>query len=106
MQNIEGVPPILMDFLVYMEVILGKSERTTKEYYYDLRTFFRYLQCKNGRASFDDFDSVSISDITIEDLKKVSRNDLYEYMYYISSTRKNAQNARARKVSSLRSYFK
>ncbi len=106
MQHIEGIPPILKDFLVYMEVILGKSERTTKEYYYDLRTFFRYLQCKTGRASFDDFDSVSIADITIEDLKQVTRNDLYEYMYYISSTRKNAQNARARKVSSLRSYFK
>ena len=106
MQEYSDIPIVLKDFLVYMEVILGKSERTTKEYYYDLRTFFRYLQCKNGRASFDDFDSVSIASVTIDDLKAVTRNDLYEYMYYISSTRKNAQNARARKVSSLRSYFK
>ena len=106
MQKYEGAPAVLKDFLVYLEVILGKSERTTKEYYYDLRTFFRYLQCKNGRASFDEFDSASIADVSIEDLKKVTRNDLYEYMYYISSARKNAQNARARKVSSLRTYFK
>ncbi len=106
MENFQDIPIVLKDFLVYMEVILGKSEKTTKEYYYDLRTFFRYLECKNGRASFDDFDSVSIKDITIEDLKAVTRNDLYEYMYYISSARKNAQSARARKVSSLRTYFK
>ncbi len=106
MENFQDIPAVLKDFLVYLEVILGKSEKTAKEYYYDLRTFFRYLQCKNGRASFEDFDSVSISDITIEDLKTVTRNDLYEYMYYISSTRKNAQSARARKVSSLRTYFK
>jgi len=106
MQNFEDIPIILKDFLVYMEVILGKSERTTKEYYYDLRTFFRYLQCKNGRASFDDFDSVPISTVSVEDLKSVTRNDLYEYMYYISSTRNNAQSARARKVSSLRTFFK
>ena len=106
MQSFEGAPSVLKDFLVYLEVILGKSERTTKEYYYDLRTFFRYLECKNGRASFDDFNSVSIEAVTLDDLKKVTRNDLYEYMYYISSTRKNAQNARARKVSSLRTYFK
>ena len=106
MQEYQDVPAVLKDFLVYLEVILGKSEKTAKEYYYDLRTFFRYLQCNNGRASFDDFDSVSIADVTIEDLRAVTRNDLYEYMYYISSTRKNAQSARARKVSSLRTYFK
>ncbi len=106
MQNFEGAPSVLKDFLVYLEVILGKSERTTKEYYYDLRTFFRYLECKNGRASFDAFDSVSIENISLDDLKNVTRNDLYEYMYYISSTRKNAQNSRARKVSSLRTFFK
>lgn len=106
MQSFEGAPAVLKDFLVYLEVILGKSERTTKEYFYDLRTFFRYLECKNGRASFDNFDSVSIEGVSLDDLKKVTRNDLYEYMYYISSTRKNAQNARARKVSSLRTYFK
>ncbi len=106
MQSFKDIPVVLKDFLVYLEVILGKSERTTKEYYYDLRTFFRYLQCKNGNASFDEFDSVSILNVTIEDLRNVTRNDLYEYMYYISSIRKNAQSARARKVSSLRTFFK
>ncbi len=106
MQSFPDIPAVLKDFLVYLEVILGKSEKTVKEYYYDLRTFFRYLKCKSGQASFEDFDSVSIADISVDDLKCVTRNDLYEYMYYISSTRKNAQSARARKVSSLRTYFK
>lgn len=106
MQNFEDIPQVLQDFLVHQEVILGKSERTTREYYYDLRTFFRYLKCKNKQADFDDFEKVTISDVTIEDLRNVTRNDLYEYMYYISSTRHNAQSARARKVSSLRTYFK
>lgn len=106
MQKFEDIPQILQDFLVHQEVILGKSERTTKEYYYDLRTFFRYLKCKSGKADFDVFDKVTIADVTIEDLRTVTRNDLYEYMYYISSRRHNAQSARARKVSSLRTYFK
>lgn len=106
MQNFEDIPQVLKDFLVHQEVILGKSERTTKEYYYDLRTFFRYLKCKQGKADFDNFDTVTIADITADDLRSVTRNDLYEYMYYISSTRHNAQSARARKVSSLRTYFK
>ncbi len=106
MKSFPDIAPVLKDFLVYLEVILGKSEKTIQEYYYDLRTFFRYLQCKNGNASFDKFDSVSIASVTIQDLQTVTRNDLYEYMYYISSTRKNAQSARARKVSSLKTFFK
>ena len=106
MQKFEDIPAILQDFLVHQEVILGKSERTTREYYYDLRTFFRYIKCKKGRGDFDEFDKVTIGDMTIDDIRDVSRNDLYEYMYYISSQRHNAQSARARKVSSLRTYYK
>lgn len=106
MQSFADIPEVLKDFLVHQEVILGKSARTTQEYYYDLRTFFRYLKCKTGKADFADFDKVPIGDMTISDLETVTRSDLYEYMYYISSARQNAQSARARKVSSLRTFFK
>ncbi len=106
MQTFSDIPGFLKDFLVYMEVILGKSEKTIQEYYYDIRTFLRYWKCKSGHAAFDAFDTVTIEDITVDDLRMVTRNDLYEYMYYISSVRKNAQSARARKVSSLKTFFK
>lgn len=99
-------PAILKDYLIYMQVILGKSEATVKEYYFDLRTFFRYLKCSQGCADFNSISSVSISDITPEDLKSVNLSFIYEYMYYITSVRKNSGNSRARKASSIKSFFK
>ena len=35
----KDIPPIVKDFLNYMETIKGKSQNTIKEYYYDLRLF-------------------------------------------------------------------
>lgn len=99
-------PSALKDFLVYMQVILGKSEATVHEYYLDLRTFLRYLKCSQGRADLVKISSVTISDITPEDLQTVNLSFIYEYMYYITTVRKNAGNSRARKASSIKSFFK
>lgn len=106
MQAYDDCPAFLRDFLIYLEVIQGKSKTTVSEYHIDLRTFFRYLKCSNGLSSFDDFDNTDISDVSPEDLKTVTLSFLYEYMYYISSVRKNSGNSRARKVSSIKTFFK
>ena len=106
MQPYDDCPAFVRDFLTYLEVIQGKSKATVSEYHIDLRTFLRYLKCSKGLSSFDSFDETDISDITPDDLKSVTLNFLYEYMYYISSVRKNSGNSRARKVSSIKSFFK
>lgn len=102
----EDLPVYVKDFLIYIEVIQGKSKATANEYLRDLRTFLRYLKCKFSLASFDDFENIPISDVSVDLLEKVDLSFLYEYMYYISTERKNSANARARKVSSLKSFFK
>ncbi len=106
MHSFEGLPVFLKDFLIYIEVIQGKSKATSAEYLRDLRTFFRYLKCKNNLSSFDEFENITIDDVTIDMLRKIDLSFLYEYMYYVSTERKNSANARARKVSSLKSFFK
>lgn len=105
-KDLNAIPAFLKDFLVYMEVIQGKSKKTVNEYFLDMRTFFRYLKCLNKKADFDNFNKIPISDITIEDLQSITLSTLYEYMYYITTVRKNSHNARARKVSSLKTFFK
>lgn len=102
----EDAPQVLRDFLIYMEVISGRSHNTVKEYYLDLKTFLKYLKCRLGRADLKDFDNISISDVTVSDLEAVNLSMLYEYMYFITQSRKNSNTSRARKVSSLRSFFK
>lgn len=104
--NNNDTPVILKDFLNYIETIKGKSINTVKEYYYDLRMFFRFL--KQQRSLVDkkfEFNEIQISDINIDLIKTVTLSDLYSFMSFISRERDNNSSARARKVASLKSFF-
>ena len=69
--NFTGLPDYLKDFLIYIEVIQGKSKATANEYLLDLRTFLRYIKCKTVLKSFDNFDKVLIDDISIDLIKQI-----------------------------------
>ncbi|MBQ6794951.1 MAG: tyrosine recombinase XerC [Clostridia bacterium] len=99
------IPPYARRFLVYMTTISGKSEKTVHEYYYDLRTFFRFFMCFYNKASFDDFDTLDTAQFSLNDLKKLTTDDLYEFLMYIRNSRDNYQNATARKISCLKSFY-
>lgn len=105
-QLLDEAPYYLKDFITYMETIKGKSSKTVDEYYFDLRTFLRYMKVLKNNETLDDFDSISISDIPIEFIRKITLHDLYEYLSYTLRERLNNANSRARKVSSLKSFFK
>lgn len=105
-QNTYGdIPSYARRFLVYMTTILGKSDKTVHEYYYDLRTFFRFLKCYFNKSSFDDFDTIDCSDYSIDEFKELTTDDLYEFLMYIRNSRDNNPNALARKISTLRSFY-
>ncbi len=105
-QNYQDVPFFIKDFITYMEAIRGKSKNTVKEYYFDLRTFFRYLLVLRGKASLDDFENIDICSVDTEFVANITLHDLYEFLSYTSSERLNNANSRARKVAALRSFFK
>ena len=72
LNNIVGCPEILKRFLVYLQTIKGKSPKTVYEYYLDIRMFFRFLKINRGLVASDiSFDEIDISDISVDDLKKV-----------------------------------
>lgn len=102
-----GLPGPLRDFLVYLGTIKGKSPKTVQEYESDLRTFFRYLKRLRGMVGQNvPFVETGIEDVDLPLLGSVTLGDLYEYLYYITNVRKNGPAARARKVSSLRSFYR
>lgn len=102
----QDAPYFLKDFMTYMEAIRGKSRNTVKEYYFDLRTFLRYMKVLRGTGQLDEFESISIQDLDIDFIKTITLHDLYEFLSYTSSERLNNANSRARKVAALRSFFK
>ena len=105
--NKAEMPEYLYNFLVYIETIKGQSENTVREYFYDLRTFFRFLKFQNdSKISENDFDKIDISDVDLKTVASIDINDLYEYMAYVNSSRSNSASSRARKVSSLKTFYK
>ncbi len=99
-------PELLKRFLVYLQTIKGKSPKTVYEYYLDLRMFFRFLKVNRGIVSSEaDFDEIDISDIGIEDLKKVTLSEVYDFLYYILNDRGDIASTRSRKSSALRTFF-
>ena len=104
--NMDDAPLILRDCLNYMETIKGKSKNTTKEYYYDLRTFFRFMKLHKNIVDFNvEFNKIRIGDIDIELIRTISLSDLYEFMSFLTRERSNKSNSRARKVACLKSFF-
>ncbi|OLS03972.1 tyrosine recombinase XerC [Tissierella creatinophila] len=100
------IPIILEDYLNYMETIKGTSPNTIKEYFFDLRTFFKFLKIRYKLVD----DKIELKDIFIEDIdidfiKRVNIQDLHAYISYIDKIRDNGNLTKSRKVASLRSFF-
>ena len=100
-------PEIFKEFLTYMYTIKNKSENTIYEYSLDLTAFFRFLKIHFELVdSSVEFNDILINDLKMDFIKKVSLYDIYEFLAYISTNKKNAASTRARKVACIRSYFK
>ncbi len=98
-------PPILREYLGYMETVKGRSVNTVNGYFIDLRTFFRFLLIQRGICADNPESPPDISLVDISLLKSVTLNDLFEFLNYAKSERENSNVTRARKVSSLRRFF-
>lgn len=102
--NDKKIPEPIRRYLTYMRTIRGRSPKTVDEYYLDLRSFFRFiLMSKYGDKN--DFQEIDISPVTLETIKAVTLQDCYDYLMYLATSRKNNPATRARKVSSLKSFY-
>ncbi|MBR5504830.1 MAG: tyrosine recombinase XerC [Clostridia bacterium] len=101
----DDVPDILHNYLNYMLVIKGRSENTVKEYYYDLRTFFKYIHAISNDLDILNLDKIELDNFDDNLLKQVELNDLYEFMTYINNFKSSNDSYKARKVASLRSFY-
>ena len=103
----ENASPLLKQYIGYLETVRGKSRKTASEYYLDLRTFFRYLKQKRKLVNPElEFQEISVDDVDLKMVESVTLSDVYEYLSYLSVERGNDSAARARKVSSLRTFYR
>ena len=105
MIDAENNPDFLNSFLDYIETILNKSPNTIKEYNYDLNNFLKFMKLHFKLTEEKDFQKISIKDMTIDTLKKIELNDLHAYLAYLTRNKNSKAATRARKVSSIKTFF-
>lgn len=118
MQRYQDCPQILRDFLTYHETIMGQSQLTISEYYLDLRMFLRFLKLmRSDMPVHTDLDTIDIKDVDVEFLRSVETSDVFDFLSYLANDRNPNPDAkapeygidsaaRARKLSSIKSFFK
>lgn len=106
-EYLDAAPQPVKDFLIYNEAIKNKSASTINEYFIDLQTFFRYIKMSRGLVSGEEsFDRIFINDVDLDLIKSIKVMDLYSYLVFCKDQRNNNSTTRARKVSTLRQFFK
>ncbi len=106
-EDFADLPYLLKKFLTYLEVVKNKSTLTVLEYASDLRTFLRFMKISHKLVDKNvRFEDIDISDIDEKFLNEITLNDGYEFLLYCKNVRNNDSTARARKVTSLKSFFK
>lgn len=103
--NNSSNPEFLNNYLVHLKVVQMLSERTISEYYFDVRLFLKYIHKNNINSDIETID-INISDMSVDELKNISVKDVYNFIFYVADERQNSKQARYRKKSSLKSFFK
>lgn len=110
MQHYSDCPQILRDFLTYHETIKGQSQLTISEYHLDLRMFLRFMKLMRCDMPIGtDLNDIPIKDIDIQFIKSITSSDVFDFLSYLASDRVGhgiAPISRARKLSSIKSFFK
>lgn len=99
-------PEFLNSFLDYSITILNKSPNSVKEYNYDLNMFLKYMMIEFKETNKKDFDMIDISNFSINTLKKIKLNNIHSFVSYLATNNKSKSSTRARKVSTIRIFFK
>ena len=111
-------PTPVKDFLRFEKTNHDLRDKTLQEYYLDLRVFFRFMKQERGIAPPDvAFNEIDISDITLDFVKGITKQDINNYISYLRADREvsvgGTQGTKyglesvsaKRKIVALRSFF-
>lgn len=100
------LPETVRNYLYYRESVQGSSQLSIAEASKDLLTFFRYLYKTKNLAPADvEFDNIDVRNADIAFVKNITKIDILEYMHYLTADRGNKPATRARRLSSIKTYY-
>lgn len=108
LKDLSEYPEAVQEFAAYKSTIQGCSPKTVAEYLVDLRMFCRFMKCRRYGLPIDDetFEAITIADLPLDFFQYIKTTEIYEYIHYVTNGRENQSATRARKLSSIRSFYK
>ena len=102
----EDASPDIVEYVRYLEVIAGKSANTAFSYFCDLRGFSRFMKRRRGLVPED----AELKDIDPKGLDtafwgSVTKEDVYEYLYFLNRECGNKKSSTARRLASLHGFY-
>ena len=102
----DDAAPDIVEYVRYLEVIAGKSANTAFSYYCDLRSFSRFMKRRRGLVPED----LAMKEIDPKGLDtafwgSVTKEDIYEYLYFLNRECGNKKSSTARRLASLHGFY-
>jgi len=96
---------LLEQYLSYLVVVKGRSPLTAEEYRVDNNMLFEHVKRKRGVNS-DIIEKRDFTDVDIDFIKSITLADMYEFITYCGEVRNVTTATRARKIVSIRQFWK
>ncbi len=101
-------PQLVVNFLAYKGTIQNRSDQTVFQYYHDLRQFYRFILKNKYPEKYKkkETSEIPFEDCSDSDVKEITYKDIYNFLLYTKTTLKNADDARRRKLCTIRNFYK
>ncbi len=102
------MPAAVQEFAAYKSGIQNCSAKTVSEYLMDLRTFLRYIIATREGVDLEgeEFLALDVSGLSLDFFASVKTSEIYSFLQYSGSVRKNLWAAKARKLVSIRMLYR
>lgn len=106
--DLREMPPIVQEFAAYKSGIQNRSPKTVSEYLLDLRTFLRFIVANRERIDPDgeEFEKIDISRLDLSFFGSIRTTEIYAFLQYSGTVRKNLWAAKARKLVTVRMLYR
>ena len=106
--ELSQMPSVVQDFAAYKSGIQNRSPKTVSEYLLDLRTFLRFIVANREGIDPDgeDFEKINISHLNLAFFGSIRTTEIYAFLQYSGTVRKNLWAAKARKLVTIRMLYR
>lgn len=98
-------PPLVYEFLSYLQVERGHTAQSIYNYFLDLRMFFRYIICQKESIPLEEMAQVDLTQLGLEEIAHIARQDISSFLLWLTMEKHLHQRSINRKIAVLKSFF-